>query len=132
VVKAGARAVAWLAVLGIVGMAVLPPEHVHLGADHDDHVRPEVVHRHFAPHHQISIETHVEPPEADATYIHAAFTVPEQASLAAPDTPPFVVLPQAEVLVISTQWHQTGRDLRDHDPPWARPHALRGPPRLLA
>ena len=126
------RLLATVGVLGILGLALLPPEHVHLGEDHDDHVRPDVVHRHFTPHHQISIETHVEPTEDDATYIHDAFTVPAQASLAAPHTPPFVVLPQQEVVLGITQWQPTGCDLRVHDPPWACAQGLRGPPRLLA
>jgi hypothetical protein len=123
------RVIASLAAAGIVGLVVLPPEHVHHGADHD---APEVVHRHFESHHEAAtVEIHVEPPDAE-TYLSNAFTLPVPASMAAPDDVSSVVLPEFRVVPGFTQWHSRGRDLRVHDPPWARTHLLRGPPHLLA
>ena len=130
VVKSGFRAVACLAVLGVVALALLPPEHVHLGADHDDHVRPETVHRHFAPHHPIAIQTHVEPPDDEATYLDNAFAPLPQFAGPGPQQPSYAVLPEIPVTRRVTTWHPKSRDLRAHDPPWADAPSLRGPPSL--
>ena len=125
------RLSACLAALGVLGLAGLPPEHVHLAADHD-HVRTEVVHRHFAPHHAAGAQTHVENPDDDPTYLSSAFTVPTQASGVGPDDSCLVVGEPEVTAPGFTQWHRRARDLRAHDPPWACAPGLRGPPQLLA
>ena len=77
------RVSAGLGALGVIGLALLPPEHVHLAADHYD-VRAEVVHRHFQPHHPVAPQIHVENLDEDATYLNSAFTIPAQASVDGP------------------------------------------------
>lgn len=126
------RASACLVTLGIIGLAVLPPEHVHLAADRDDHLRGEVVHRHFEPHHADFPQSHLENPDADAAYLSGAFTLPGQPSVVAPDGSSLVLEAADPAVPGFTQWHGNARDLRAHDPPWARAHALRGPPFRLA
>ena len=125
------RAWACLGVLGFLGLSVLPPEHVHFAAAHEDHEPAEVVHRHFEPHHATSPQPHVESPD-DATYLANLFVVSAPHALGAPSA--FVVVaaaPEPESQSF-TRWHASGRDLRVHDPPWARSNALRGPPSQLA
>ena len=39
------------AILGLTGLSVLPPEHVHGGPSDAASHRGHVIHRHFAPHH---------------------------------------------------------------------------------
>ena len=130
VLRLGPRAVACLAVLGVLGLDVLPPEHVHLGVDLADHVRLEVLHRHYAPHHPTFNQTHVEPGENEATYLSDAFTMPTPAAAQGPDEASFVLLADGCLPLGATQWHPVGRDLRAHAPPWAYGYALRGPPSL--
>ena len=125
------RVSACLGALGVLGLAFLPPEHVHLAADHD-HLRAEVVHRHFAPHHAAAPQTHVENPDDDPTYLSSVFTVPGDASVAGPDYVGLVASQPEDTVPGFTQWHRRTRDLRAHDPPWACGHGLRGPPQLLA
>jgi hypothetical protein len=117
-------------VLGVLGLDVLPPEHVHLRADLDDHVRLKVHHRHFAPHHPVSIQTHVEPGDNEATYLGDAFTMPTTAAAQGPDQVSSVLLADECLPLGSTQWHPAARDLRAHAPPGADGYALRGPPSL--
>ena len=126
-----ARVSAWLGTLGVLGLAVLPPEHVHLAADHD-HLRAEVVHRHFDPHHAVAPQTHVENPDDDPTYLSSAFTIPVHASGVGPGDASILVVEPEDTAPAFTPWHATRRDLRAHDPPWGRAHSLRGPPQLLA
>jgi hypothetical protein len=126
------RVSACLGALGVLGLAFLPPEHVHRAADHDDHHRAEVVHRHFAPHHAAAPQTHVENPDDDATYLSSVFTVPADASAVGPDNSCLVASQPEDAAPGFTQWHRQARDLRAHDPPWACATGLRGPPQLLA
>jgi hypothetical protein len=125
-----AHAAACLGAFGILGLAILPPEHVHLG-DHDDHARAEV-HRHYQPHQPTAIQTHVEPPDQDATYLSDAFIVPAPVSTDAPEESPSALIAPLDLQPRHAVWQPAGRDLRAHDPPWARAHALRGPPSQLA
>ena len=120
------RVSACLGALGVIGLVVLPPEHVHLAADHD-HLRAEVVHRHFEPH-AVAPETHVENPDDDFTYLSSAFTVPVLASVVGPGDVWILVVKPEGTAPGFTQWHRRTHDLRVHDPPWACGHDLRGPP----
>jgi hypothetical protein len=124
------RACACLGVVGVLGLGVLPPEHVHFVADHD-HEPAELVHRHFEPHHTTSLQAHVESPEA-ATYLSGVFIVPAQEAPIAPGAFVVVAVTPEPITRNCTHWRGSGRDLRVHDPPWARCHPLRGPPFLLA
>jgi hypothetical protein len=118
-------------VLGVLGLALLPPEHVHVPG-HDDHVSAEVVHRHFEPHRLTRPETHAENPDADATYFANVFTLPADPVLAGPPAVWIAVAWPSPASPESTPWPRRACDLRVHDPPWARALALRGPPSLVA
>ena len=98
-----------------------------------DHLRAEVVHRHFAPHHAAAPQTHVENPDDDSTYLSSAFHGSRRRILASAPTHSCLVASQPEATAPGfTQWHRQARDLRAHDPPWACATGLRGPPQLLA
>ena len=125
------RVSACLAAFGLVGLALLPPEHVHVAANHD-HGRTEVVHRHFEPHHATAPQTHVENPDDDPTYLSSAFTVPTPVSVVGHGNAWVLAATSGVAAPGFTQWHRRTRDLRVHDPPWACVHSLRGPPQLLA
>ena len=122
------RVSAALCVLGVVGLALLPPEHVHHAADHDHDA--EVVHRHFEPHHAARPQVHVENPDEDATYLSSVFTLPDTDSLSRPALVFTAATLPAITAPVFTPWHFEKRDLRVHDPPWARALSLRGPPSL--
>jgi hypothetical protein len=119
-------------VCGVLGLALLPPEHVHAAAGHDDDAHAEVVHRHFERHAASPPQTHAEDPDEDATYLASVFTIPADETLARPDgdatAADWLLRPVSRL----TSWHRQSRDLRVHDPPWGRAHTLRGPPSPLA
>lgn len=65
---------AGVSVLGVLGLAALPPEHLHARPAHDGR-RSEVVHRHFDAHHPADLDRHAEddgaaPRWLDSPYVH--------------------------------------------------------------
>jgi hypothetical protein len=127
------RVVGSLAVLGVLGLALLPPEHFHASRDHDSR-HADVVHRHLAPHHLF--EPHgtnagVDHTDDDAQYLSAAFVGPKSAPRIDP------IQSYVTGSLLSTRPAQTLRpalpspDVRVHDPPWCASLGLRGPPALL-
>jgi hypothetical protein len=124
------RAAAFLTALALPCLAVLPPEHLHA----DDGEHEAEVHRHFEPHHQVAehpvvpVEPSVEGHEAAAVYLTDLYLGPDTASVIGSDVVPRVVdLFDIAVPRLISRAHPA-RDLRAHDPPWARSRFLRGPP----
>lgn len=123
------RPTALLAVFAVLAFGVLPAEHVHLARAHDDH-HPDVVHRHFEPHHRPATQTAVDDADDDhdVQWLTTSFTNPETARHVRPDShfvehdlsislPELTSRATVQALFVSV-----------HDPPWATPSGLRAPP----
>lgn len=123
------RVVAGLAVLGVLGLAVLPQEHVH--ASHDGE-HPDVIHRHLAPHHLFEHDTTVDhSDDDDARYLSAAFIAPGTVSRVDQD-PSFVIADLPAVRPAQTRWRTLSfLNVRVHDPPWRTASGPRAPPTPL-
>jgi hypothetical protein len=118
-----------VAVLALVGMPLLPPEHVHVTEEEGHHA--EFIHRHFEPHHPI---------EGQRVFDHQD----EEAALWL-DTPfigtgatplPSVVRGLVQELPLLQprplpRWTLTFDHISVHDPPWTASTGLRAPPTFL-
>jgi hypothetical protein len=121
------RTTALAAVLGLCGLAALPPEHVHVSRDHGHHV--ELVHRHIEAHQAQALGTHVENHDEDARYLTTAFIVPAPTDGGSPpdgvSVRAVVVLPSAPT---TSRVALAARNCSGPDPPWSRSVAPRAPP----
>jgi hypothetical protein len=124
------RFVVGLSVLGVLGLALLPTEHVHASRNHDDR-HPDVIHRHFEPHHLFDAAAAIDHDGDDAQYLSALFISTSSPTSVNPVTQ-FVIadLPAAQPPQLS-RWNLSTIHVRVHDPPWITSHGLRGPPTLL-
>jgi hypothetical protein len=123
------RFVACVAVVGVLGLALLPSEHVHARDEHGHHT--DVVHRHFESHHPVQSDGQIDQGDGDdEQYITAAFTAPESTlsivvgALVVTDLP--VPKPQQR-----SGWALPSPDASAHDPPRTSSQGLRAPPTLL-
>lgn len=121
------KLIACLSVLGVLGLAVLPSEHVHSRSDHGR--RSEVVHRHFEPHHPVGAGATVDhPDDENAQYLSSAFTMAKPAPRLYP-ADQFVVVAFSTLQPPPVRWRSLpALFVSVHDPPWTTPHNLRGPP----
>lgn len=130
----GRRFVAGCAVLGVLGLALLPSEHVH-GRRSEDGQHADVVHRHFQPHdshHPVTTGVGVDDHgDEDAQWLTQAFVAPKAESsvhpvtqLLADDLPLLQSQETSRRIVPSTY-------VSVHDPPWAASNGLRAPPSPL-
>lgn len=124
------RASAVLALLGLLGLALLPPEHVH-DQDHDGH-HVELVHRHFDAHHPVSNQTHVDDDaDEDAHYLTAVFTRSEPSlDGGRPDDPAVEAVALVRPPLVSQVAPDSPAAL-GHDPPWRSSLGSRAPPTPL-
>jgi hypothetical protein len=123
------RCFALVAVLGLVGMPLLPPEHVHVTEEEGHHA--EFIHRHFESHHPIA---------ADRVFDHQDEEAPLwlDTPFIGGDTPH---LPSAVRVLVQElpllqprplpRWTLTFDHISVHDPPWAASTGLRAPPTVL-
>ena len=123
------RVTAAMAVLGLLGLAMLPVEHVHAEAAQDGHHGP-VIHRHFATHHQAVDdalrfeEGDDEPIWLDTTFVVASVRL-------APGPTPTGVVPGTQPLRSDTAgpWERSVVAAAPiHDPPLITSVGFRGPP----
>lgn len=117
-----------LAVLAVLAFGVLPAEHVHPARAHDGH-HSDVVHRHFEPHHPQGTQSAIDDADDDdVEWLTTSFTSPKTDGHVCPDSH-FV-----ELDLSTTRPELTSRAtvqtlfVSVHDPPWATPSGLRGPP----
>ena len=125
------RWITGLAVLGVLGLALLPPEHLHV-ARAADGLDSDLIHRHFEPHHPVGAESNIGHFENDeALWLDSPFTGPTAALQVYPVTQSLT-----EDLPVP-QPQQTWRSglpfahVSVHDPPSATSHGLRAPPFLF-
>jgi hypothetical protein len=113
--------------MGLLGAALLPPEHIHVARGDGDHVR-QVVHRHFESHHSAASPIAIEhdDDDHDVQWLTLAFTATHWAAALAQ---PFVVTAFALVTIQPTIERTIPLlMISAHDPPWASPSGLRAPP----
>jgi len=116
-----------VSVLAVLGLAILPPEHLHARRSDGDHQR-DVVHRHFEGHPSSSAGARVGHDEAAPRWLVSAYVKADSVTRLpridaciecdAPGEPPLLVSPLATGLV----W------ISLHDPPPGAAFGLRAPP----
>ena len=126
------RSIAIAAVLGLLGLPLLPPEHVHI-TESENGQHSEIVHRHFESHHPAHIEHDADHHDQEfdhqdeaALWIDASFVAPPAFVLSfAP-----VVVRELPVLQPSPlpRWTLEFEHISVHDPPWVASTGLRAPP----
>ena len=129
------RSVAGVTVLGVLGLAFMPSEHVHSAATTDGR-HADVVHRHFEGYHShhpsgsdVRVGHHAD--EEDARWLDLLYVAPQASSdLIRVDDVVLeaVALPQ---LPLVSRWIRPATYVSVHDPPWATVLGLRAPPFLL-
>lgn len=117
-----------LAVLGLLGLSVLPREHVH--ATHmPDGGHADVVHRHFEPHHSSGAAPELEHHSDEAAqWLTATFVAPTPASTVHPVTQFVTLDPHRPQLLQVSRGTRPVLHVSVHAPPWAASHGLRAPP----
>jgi hypothetical protein len=126
--RPGAKLVAYLAVLGVLGLAWLPSEHVHSRTEDGRH--SGYIHRHFASHHSLGAGAQVGHPADgdDAQYLRSAFTTAKSAPRLGPGNQ-FIVLTSSIPEEQPVPRHRLPSTFVSvHDPPWTDSLALRAPP----
>ena len=121
-----------MAALGVLTLAVLPAEHLHVAGTEDGH-HADVIHRHWEVHRPAGAETHVAHEDDHATlWLDSPFTDPEVVSRIYPDAQGlFFDLPVPRPQQASRFTTPFVR-VSVHDPPGNTSHGLRGPPSLVA
>lgn len=117
-----------LAVMALLTLAWLPPEHVHV-THADDGRHSEVIHRHYEAHHPVD-ETAVDHDEHELVqWLDSPFTGPTKVCQGSPghDARLEGLLP-VELTLQTTSWTPFFIHLSVHDPPWRTSPGLRGPP----
>jgi hypothetical protein len=123
------RALAFVSVIGLVGMPLLPPEHVHVTEDEGHHT--EFIHRHFESHHPLESQPFFDhQDEQAALWLDTPFIGTETAHAPSADRVLEHELPILQPRPIP-RWTLTFDHISVHDPPWAASIGLRAPPTLL-
>jgi hypothetical protein len=114
-------------------LAALPVEHIHLRAADHHHDHAVLIHRHYEAHHPAGLAATIEQQDDDhgVQWVASFFTSRETSVTGHPPglvgmavagvSPPRVL---AKLFVSSAE--------SAHDPPWAAPFTLRGPPSFFA
>jgi len=117
---------ACLAVLGVLGLALLPSEHVHSRTENDRH--SEFIHRHFEPHYPVESNPRVDHGDDDEVqWFDSSFIAPKTGSHVYPANQLLEELwttepPHAACGPIACAPESV------HDPPWTTSNGLRAPP----
>lgn len=120
-----ARSGSVLAVIAVLGLAWLPPEHIHEIEEHGAHT--ELVHRHLSAHHAEEPGAIFDHQDGDAHYLDSPFTIPASP---APQAHPFFLatLLPLEPALMPAWTLRSIHVVRMHDPPWTSSTGLRAPP----
>jgi hypothetical protein len=130
------RPIAVAAVFGLLGLPLLPPEHVHV-TESENGEHSEIVHRHFESHHPANVEhdadhhgQEFDHQDEAALWIDAPFVAP-----AATYPPSFTPALVQQLPVLEPQapprWTLEFEHISVHDPPWVAAPGLRAPPTSL-
>jgi hypothetical protein len=137
------RPVALAAVLGLLGLPLLPQEHVHV-TESESGEQSEIVHRHFESHHPGHVEhdpDHRDADHPDADHHDREFDHQDEAALwidapfvarAPASAPLFTPVVVQELPALQPQplprWALEFEHISVHDPPWVASTGLRAPP----
>jgi hypothetical protein len=129
------RSLASVAMLGVFGIALLPPEHVHSQREQNHHAQS--VHRHFEPHHPAASDPGIDHPDDhgehhdddEALWLDSWFILPASPVHAYPvdqflHEDPLV----AEAMHATRSMVPSFTPESVHDPPWRSSYGLRAPP----
>jgi ABC-type Zn2+ transport system substrate-binding protein/surface adhesin len=130
------RPVAIAAVFGLLGLPLLPPEHVHV-TESESGEHSEIVHRHFESHHPGHVEHDADHHDHEfdhqdeaALWIDAPFVARAPAFV-----PAFAAVVVQTLPVLQPQpfprWTLEFDHISVHDPPWVASTGLRAPPTFL-
>lgn len=132
------RPVALAAVFGLLGLPLLPPEHVHV-TESESGEHSEIVHRHFESHHPGHVDDDADHHDRDQAFDHqdgAALWIDAPFVARAPvSVPSFASVVVQELPVLQPQpfprWTLEFDHISVHDPPWVASTGLRAPPTSL-
>lgn len=114
--------------LALVGVPLLPPEHVHVTEEDGHHA--EFIHRHFEQHHPIKTESIFDHQDEAALWLDTPFIGTDATHL-----PPVVRGLVQDLPLIQPRplprWTLTFDHISVHDPPWTASTGLRAPPTFL-
>lgn len=117
-----------LAILAVLAYGVLPAEHVHESRAHDAH-HSEVIHRHFAPHHQSVPDTLVSQDDDDhVQWLTTAFTASKTTAHVRPGFFAIALVMATSSADRVSEGAVPALFVSVHDPPWTTASGLRGPP----
>ena len=125
------RLVAILGAAGVLGLGLLPSEHVHVTRTPDGH-HSDVIHRHFESHHPIETEASIGHGDDDVHWLESSFTSPTPPPHAYPVTQLLNERLQAPPPQPAYEWTIRAVRVSVHDPPWMSASGLRAPPSLSA
>jgi hypothetical protein len=117
-----------LATFGLLAMAWLPQEHVHLIRTHDGH-HPDVVHRHYESHQRSETKAALDHGDEGIEWLAASFTKPKPSPVGYPILQLLNDPPVAPLEAVRVRAFRIVR-VSVHDPPWLAASGLRAPPVL--
>jgi hypothetical protein len=121
-----------LGIGGVLGLALLPAEHMHRVEVADGH-HSEIIHRHFESHHPIGSHARIDHDDDDreVQWLTTSFLHPNHAGQPSPDSALVDDRPHASAVEPSLRRTFQPLHVSIHDPPCRVPSCLRGPPSLL-
>jgi hypothetical protein len=125
------RSLVGASILGVLSLAVLPPQHLHVSRTDDGHHR-DFIHRHFEPHHPITHETTFDDEDHDPQWLDSSFTTPKPAPEVFPLRPSAAVALVVIPSPIAPWCALRAEHAPVHGPPGTTPQALRAPPAFPA
>ena len=120
------RSLALAAILSLLGMPLLPPEHVHV--TESDHGHSEIIHRHFESHHHTAPAPEFDHQDEDPTlWVDTPFVAAAAIPIPTADRVFAQELPELQPRPLP-RWTLEFDHISVHDPPWLAPTGLRAPP----
>ena len=121
--------IAGVSILSVLGLAALPPEHLHARPAHDGR-RSDLVHRHFAAHHAADRGLHVEGDDSAPRWLDSSYVSGERVSAVhRSDASVGLVVPTPAPRAASATTARP-ESMSVHDPPPGASFGLRAPPFL--
>jgi hypothetical protein len=120
-----------LSACSLLGLVVLPAEHVHAASDRDHHAN--VIHRHFETHHSDHDGPAIENSDHDAPvrWLTVSFARPDPIPPVSPNAVlPIAIAPSAAPPRLTFDGSIERVAASVHDPPERTPNGLRAPPAL--
>ena len=121
------RLTALVAACGVIAVAWLPQEHMHLDRTADGH-RTAIIHQHYEPHHPLETEVGHDDSADRIEWLSSSFTPPKPTVSVHPIQPLLdVPVPEPRLRPVR-QWTQGPPQVFIDDPPGTSTLGLRAPP----